>query len=161
MTLQLPPAEDLYDENYGHTQVYYQQLKVQIPTQAGQTYQVSWQGVPKTGFVILLKPLNSRLTYPVWCNLNLLARVIKVTGSKQLFLATQPIMANSADDLESGNTDSKIVEVISTRSSSDSAQDQQWSARLAESSLAYGLLLFLAWAFCWHLRHALCRCCQF
>lgn len=51
-------------------------------------------------------------------------------------------MANSADDLESGNTDSKIVEVISTRSSSDSAQDQQWSARLAESSLAYGLLLF-------------------
>jgi Thiol:disulfide interchange protein len=52
------------------------------------------------------------------------------------------ILENSADDLESGNTDSKIVEVISTRSNSDSAQDQQWSTRLAESSLAYGLLLF-------------------
>ncbi len=42
--LELPPAKDLYDDNYGHTQVYYQQLKFQIPTQANQSYQVSWQG---------------------------------------------------------------------------------------------------------------------
>lgn len=162
MTLQLPPAEDLYDENYGHTQVYYQQLKVQIPTQAGQTYQVSWQGCAK-----------DRLCYPPQTiefktDLSGLVQSESTSsGNKRLLDLSSSssqhnrIMANSADDLESGNTDSKIVEVISTRSSSDSAQDQQWSARLAESSLAYGLLLFLAWAFCWHLRHALCRCCQF
>ena len=35
--LELPPAKDLYDDNYGHTQVYYQQLKFQIPTQASQS----------------------------------------------------------------------------------------------------------------------------
>lgn len=143
MTLQLPPAEDLYDENYGHTQVYYQQLKVQIPTQAGQTYQVSWQGCAK-----------DRLCYPpqtVEFKTDLFGLVqYESTGSgnkRLLDLSSSSsqhnrILENSADDLESGNTDSKIVEVISTRSNSDSAQDQQWSARLAESSLAYGLLLF-------------------
>ena len=143
MTLQLPPAEDLYDENYGHTQVYYQQLKVQIPTQAGQTYQVSWQGCAK-----------DRLCYPPQTikfktDLSGLVQYESTSsGNKKLLDLSSSssqhnrIMANSADDLESGNTDSKIVEVISTRSSSDSAQDQQWSARLAESSLAYGLLLF-------------------
>lgn len=143
MTLQLPPAEDLYDENYGHTQVYYQQLKVQIPTQAGQTYQVSWQGCAK-----------DRLCYPPQTiefktDLSGLVQSESTSsGNKRLLDLSSSssqhnrIMANSADDLESGNTDSKIVEVISTRSSSDSAQDQQWSARLAESSLAYGLLLF-------------------
>ncbi|WP_286739282.1 MULTISPECIES: protein-disulfide reductase DsbD [Acinetobacter] len=143
MTLQLPPAEDLYDENYGHTQVYYQQLKVQIPTQAGQTYQVSWQGCAK-----------DRLCYPPQTiefktDLSGLVQSESTSsGNKKLLDLSSSssqhnrIMANSADDLESGNTDSKIVEVISTRSSSDSAQDQQWSARLAESSLAYGLLLF-------------------
>lgn len=143
MTLQLPPAEDLYDENYGHTQVYYQKLKVQIPTQAGQTYQVSWQGCAK-----------DRLCYPPQTiefktDLSGLVQSESTSsGNKKLLDLSSSssqhnrIMANSADDLESGNTDSKIVEVISTRSSSDSAQDQQWSARLAESSLAYGLLLF-------------------
>src|SRR5690606_28783867 len=29
LTLELPPAEEIYDDNYGHTQVYYQQLKFQ------------------------------------------------------------------------------------------------------------------------------------
>ncbi len=143
MTLQLPPTEDLYDENYGHTQVYYQQLKVQIPTQAGQTYQVSWQGCAK-----------DRLCYPPQTiefktDLSGLVQSESTSsGNKRLLDLSSSssqhnrILANSADDPESGNTDSKIVEVISTRSSSDSAQDQQWSARLAESSLAYGLLLF-------------------
>lgn len=143
MTLQLPPAEDLYDENYGHTQVYYQQLKVQIPTQAGQTYQVSWQGCAK-----------DRLCYPPQTiefktDLSGLVQYESTgSGNKRLLDLSSSssqhnrILENSADDLESGNTDSKIVEVISTRSNSDSAQDQQWSTRLAESSLAYGLLLF-------------------
>ncbi len=44
LALELPPAEDVYDENYGHTQVYYQQVSFKIPTQAAQRYQVSWQG---------------------------------------------------------------------------------------------------------------------
>ena len=44
LALELPPAEDIYDENYGHTQVYYRQVSFKIPTQAAQRYQVSWQG---------------------------------------------------------------------------------------------------------------------
>lgn len=143
MTLQLPPAEDLYDENYGHTQVYYQQLKVQIPTHAGQTYQVSWQGCAKDRLcyppqtVEFKTDLSGLVQYESTSSGN--KRLLDLSSSSSQH---NRILANSADDLESGNTDSKIVEVISTRSNSDSAQDQQWSARLAESSLAYGLLLF-------------------
>ncbi len=47
LKLELPPAHDLYDENYGHTQVYYQQVQFDLDTQASQTYKVTWQGCAK------------------------------------------------------------------------------------------------------------------
>ena len=44
LALKLPPATDLYDENYGHTQVYFQSVQFNIATEASKTYQVTWQG---------------------------------------------------------------------------------------------------------------------
>ena len=44
LALKLPKATDLYDENYGHTQVYFQNVQLNIATEAAKTYQVTWQG---------------------------------------------------------------------------------------------------------------------
>ena len=47
VVLNFPKAVDQYDENYGHSQVYYQQVEFDIPTQASQHYRVTWQGCAK------------------------------------------------------------------------------------------------------------------
>jgi thiol:disulfide interchange protein DsbD len=47
VALNLPKAVEQYDENYGHSQVYYQQVEFNIPTQASQHYRVTWQGCAK------------------------------------------------------------------------------------------------------------------
>ena len=47
LTLNFPKAIDQYDENFGHSQVYYQQIEFTIPTQASQHYRVTWQGCAK------------------------------------------------------------------------------------------------------------------
>ncbi len=47
LALTLPKAVEQYDENYGHSQVYYQQAEFSIPTQASQHYRVTWQGCAK------------------------------------------------------------------------------------------------------------------
>ena len=136
MQLDLPPAEDLHDDNYGQTQVYYQQLQFNIPTQASQTYQVTWQGCAK-----------DRLCYPpqtVEFKTDLSGLVqYQPTGasSKQLL-----DLSNSSDQQNTIlNNSSESVEVSTLDSkdgSSFAAKDQKWSEQLAESSLGYGLLLF-------------------
>ena len=136
MQLDLPPAEDLYDDNYGQTQVYYQQLQFNIPTQASQTYQVTWQGCAK-----------DRLCYPpqtVEFKTDLSGLVqYQPTGasSKQLL-----DLSNSSDQQNTIlNNSSESVEVSTLDNkdgSSFAAKDQKWSEQLAESSLGYGLLLF-------------------
>ncbi len=136
MQLDLPPAEDLHDDNYGQTQVYYQQLQFNIPTQASQTYQVTWQGCAK-----------DRLCYPpqtVEFKTDLSGLVqYQPTGasSKQLL-----DLSNSSDQQNTIlNNSSESVEVITLDNkdgSSFAAKDQKWSEQLAESSLGYGLLLF-------------------
>ena len=136
MQLDLPPAEDLHDDNYGQTQVYYQQLQFNIPTQASQTYQVTWQGCAK-----------DRLCYPpqtVEFKTDLSGLVqYQPTGasSKQLLDLSNSsdrqntILNNSSESVEVSTLDNKD-------GSSFAAKDQKWSEQLAESSLGYGLLLF-------------------
>ena len=136
MQLDLPPAEDLHDDNYGQTQVYYQQLQFNIPTQASQTYQVTWQGCAK-----------DRLCYPPQTvefktDLSGLVQYQPTEGgSKQLL-----DLSNSSDQQNTIlNNSSESVEVSTLDNkdgSSFAAKDQKWSEQLAESSLGYGLLLF-------------------
>ena len=139
LVLELPPAEDLYDDNYGHTQVYYQQLKFQIPTQAGQSYQVSWQGCAK-----------DRICYPpqtIQFKTDLSGLVqfeAAGSGTKRL------LDLNSASPQQNTlfNTAGSSESAVDNLSASDwqtgpyAAQDQKWSAQLLERSLGYGLLLF-------------------
>ncbi|MGE8538642.1 MAG: protein-disulfide reductase DsbD [Acinetobacter sp.] len=138
--LQLPLAEDLYDENYGHTQVYYQQLKFQIPTQANQSYQLSWQGCAK-----------DRICYPPQTvqfktDLSGLVQFESAgSGTKRLLdlngsSLQQNTLFNTADSSEVALND--ISAAASTPTTAYAAQDQQWTAQLLERSLGYGLLLF-------------------
>lgn len=140
VTFELPPAEDLYDDNYGHTQVYYQQLKFQIPTQAGRSYQVSWQGCAK-----------DRICYPPQTiqfktDLSVLVQFEAAgSGTKRLLdLNTSSLqhntLFNTADSSES--TADEISASANTQTEPYAAQDQKWSAQLLERSLGYGLLLF-------------------
>jgi len=136
LQLDLPPAEDLYDDNYGQTQVYYQQLQFNIPTQASQTYQVTWQGCAK-----------DRLCYPPQTvefktDLSGLVQYQPTEGSSKRLLD----LSNSSDQQNTIlNNSSESVEVSTLDNkdgSSFAAKDQKWSEQLAESSLGYGLLLF-------------------
>ncbi|ENX03516.1 hypothetical protein F899_00420 [Acinetobacter sp. CIP 101934] len=136
MQLDLPPAEDLHDDNYGQTQVYYQQLQFNIPTQALQTYQVTWQGCAK-----------DRLCYPPQTvefktDLSGLVQYQPTEGSSKRLLD----LSNSSDQQNTIlNNSSESVEVSTLDNkdgSSFAAKDQKWSEQLAESSLGYGLLLF-------------------
>ena len=139
VSFELPLAEDLYDENYGHTQVYYQQLKLQIPTQAGQSYQVSWQGCAK-----------DRICYPpqtIQFETDLSGLVqFEASGSEKRLLDLNSsslqhnTLFNTADSAESAVDE--ISTSVSTPTTAYAAQDQKWSAQLLEHSLGYGLLLF-------------------
>lgn len=139
LALELPPAEDLYDDNYGHTQVYYQQLKFQIPTQAGQSYQVSWQGCAK-----------DRICYPpqtIQFKTDLSGLVQFETagsGTKRLLdlnsaSPQQNTLFNTAGSSESASDN---LSASDRQTGPYAAQDQKWSAQLLERSLGYGLLLF-------------------
>ncbi len=136
LQLDLPPAEDLHDNNYGQTQVYYQQLQFNIPTQASQTYQVTWQGCAK-----------DRLCYPPQTvefktDLSGLVQYQPTEGGSKRLLD----LSNSSDQQNTIlNNSSESVEVSTLDNkdgSSFAAKDQKWSEQLAESSLGYGLLLF-------------------
>jgi len=136
MQLDLPPAEDLHDDNYGQTQVYYQQLQFNIPTQASQTYQVTWQGCAK-----------DRLCYP--------SQTVEFKTDLSGLVQYQPTGASSKQLLDLSNSSDRQNTILNNSSesvevstldnkdgSSFAAKDQKWSEQLAESSLGYGLLLF-------------------
>ncbi len=137
LKLDLPPAEKLYDENYGQVQVYYQQLKLNIPTQAGQKYQVTWQGCAK-----------DRICYPpqtIEFNTDLsgLVQLEQRTTSQKRFSDLATSSNNHAVNTTTAFADSAIAsDVANSPIENDAAQDQKWSARLVDSSFAYGLLLF-------------------
>ena len=117
LQLELPPSQAMYDENYGHTQVYYQYLTFQIPSQPLQNYQVSWQGCAK-----------DRICYPPQ-QINF---TTDVNGLVQFQTAKHKV------DLLQLNQQSQAVQPATLAH----AQDQQWLDRLNAYPFIYSVLLF-------------------
>lgn len=136
LALNLPPAESLHDDNFGQVQVYYQQLQLHIPTQASQQYHVTWQGCAK-----------DRVCYPpqsidFQTDANGLVSLQNQGKSRQLLdLASSSNAQNSALPVSEAPAAAQENRAAADDSGA-AAQDQMWSEKLAESSLAYGLLLF-------------------
>ena len=117
LQLELPPSQAMYDENYGHTQVYYQYLTFQIPSQPLQNYQVSWQGCAK-----------DRICYPPQ-QINF---TTDINGLVQFQAAKHKL------DLLQLNQENQAPQQATLAH----AQDQQWLDRLNAHPFIYSLLLF-------------------
>lgn len=131
LPLKLPKAEDLHDDNYGQTQVYYQQVQFNVPTQASQTYQVTWQGCAK-----------DRICYPPQ-TIEFKTDTDGLVALQNQFTAPKRLL-----DLNSNNNSATVentdaLDQTNATSASQTAQDQRWSTQLAQRSPIYGLLLFL------------------
>lgn len=131
LPLTLPKAQALFDDNYGQTQVYYQQVQFNVPAQASQTYQVTWQGCAK-----------DRICYPPQ------TIEFKTDADGLVALQNQSTAPKRLLDLNSNLNNAtveneEVSEQGTTATVPQSAQDQRWSAQLAQRSPIYGLLLFL------------------
>ena len=137
--LKLPKAHDLYDENYGHTQVYFNAVKFEVPIQQSQTYVVTWQGCAK-----------DRICYPPQSiefktNLDGLVEIqnLGTTGAtKKSFLD----LANNTKTEKSLSTlkteEQSLTSSLNNTVQLNTADDQVWSETLAQSSWLYGIALF-------------------
>ena len=131
LPLTLPKAQALFDDNYGQTQVYYQQVQFNVPAQASQTYQVTWQGCAK-----------DRICYPPQ------TIEFKTDADGLVALQNQSTAPKRLLDLNSNSNNAtvenaEVSEQGTTATVPQTAQDQRWSAQLAQRSPIYGLLLFL------------------
>ncbi|MGN5764524.1 protein-disulfide reductase DsbD [Acinetobacter calcoaceticus] len=140
VALNLPKAVEQYDENYGHSQVYYQQAEFSIPTQASQHYRVTWQGCAKDR--ICYPPQNIEfqtdadgLVSAQNVSSNTQKSFLDVARSSSTFNAQQP----ASDEVQAETA----AESPSQGNSGVMAQDQKWSSALEQHSLAYSILLFL------------------
>lgn len=131
--LNLPPATDQYDENFGHTKVYYSKVQFSIKTAPAQHYQVTWQGCAKDR--ICYPPQT--ITFQTDQDGLVSQQDTSFTGKKRL-----TDLANLSAQATSEQTDTSVRQSVST-SSSTVAQDQLWSSKLEQHSLGYGILLFL------------------
>lgn len=131
LPLKLPKAEDLHDDNYGQTQVYYQQVQFKVPTQASQTYQVTWQGCAKDRICYPPQTIEFKTDAD-----GLVALQNQTVAPKRLL----NLSANS-NTLSAENPDALDQKLSAP--AQQTAQDQHWSTQLAERSPIYGLLLFL------------------
>jgi len=131
LPLTLPKAQALFDDNYGQTQVYYQQVQFNVLAQASQTYQVTWQGCAK-----------DRICYPPQ------TIEFKTDADGLVALQNQSTAPKRLLDLNSNSNNAtvenaEVSEQGTTATVPQTAQDQRWSAQLAQRSPIYGLLLFL------------------
>ena len=131
LPLTLPKSQALFDDNYGQTQVYYQQVQFNVPAQASQTYQVTWQGCAK-----------DRICYPPQ------TIEFKTDADGLVALQNQSTAPKRLLDLNSNLNhatveNAEVLDQSTTPTASPTAQDQRWSAQLAQRSPIYGLLLFL------------------
>ncbi|OBY74103.1 protein-disulfide reductase DsbD [Acinetobacter gyllenbergii] len=140
VALTLPKAVEQYDENYGHSQVYYQQAEFSIPTQASQHYRVTWQGCAK-----------DRICYPPQ-NIEFQTDADGLVSAQNVSTNTQKSfldVVRSSQALNTQTASNNEAQAEPTAQTSDSnnsgvmAQDQKWSSALEQHSLAYSLLLFL------------------
>ena len=130
--LDLPKAQDLYDENYGHTQVYYHQVQLNVPVQASKKYQVEWQGCAK-----------DRICYPPQkiefeTDIDGLVALKNTAKTAPNFLD----LAKQSEHQQNNISQENSFETTSLNPVEETASDQVWSEKLAESSFAYGLILF-------------------
>lgn len=129
LALDLPAAQALMDDNYGQTQVYYQQLSFDITTQAASHYRVTWQGCAQ-----------DRLCYPpqtIEFQTDALGLI-----HQQNFSQAKPSLLDLSKQTQQADAAESIVTLEKNKQTQATAQDQHWSAQLAERSLVYGLLLF-------------------
>lgn len=135
--LQLPKAIDQFDENYGHSQVYYQNVEFDIATQPSQHYQVTWQGCAK-----------DRLCYPpqhieFQTDIDGLVSIQNNnTQTQKRFLEVARAANPSVIEPITPQFDAKKSLTIS-KSQHTVAQDQKWSSVLEQHPLAYSIFLFL------------------
>lgn len=139
LPLQLPKAEPLHDDNFGQVQVYFHQLKLHVPAQPSAKYQVTWQGCAK-----------DRVCYPPQ------SISFETDASGLVSMQNQGIAPKRLLDLAAADNSNRLLTAPAGNSNLDhdsassaapdtqtfSAQDQQWSEKLAQHSLGYGLLLF-------------------
>ncbi|WP_151834351.1 protein-disulfide reductase DsbD [Acinetobacter junii] len=137
VALDLPKAVDQYDENYGHSQVYYQQVEFNIPTLASQHYRVTWQGCAK-----------DRICYPPQ-TIDFQTDIDGLVSMQNTAVNSQKRFLDVARSAQAANTNNSVLsETPQDQSTADSnntvmAQDQKWSSTLEQHSLAYSLALFL------------------
>lgn len=137
VALDLPKAVDQYDENYGHSQVYYQQVEFNIPTLASQHYRVTWQSCAK-----------DRICYPPQ-TIDFQTDIDGLVSMQNTAANSQKRFLDVARSAQAANTNNSVLsETPQDQSTADSnntvmAQDQKWSSTLEQHSLAYSLALFL------------------
>lgn len=137
VALDLPKAVEQYDENYGHSQVYYQQVEFNIPTLASQHYRVTWQGCAK-----------DRICYPPQ-TIDFQTDIDGLVSMQNTTANSQKRFLDVARSAQAANTNNSVLsETPQDQSTVDSnntvmAQDQKWSSTLEQHSLAYSLALFL------------------
>lgn len=129
LPLKLPPAQQQYDENYGHSQVYFQHVEFQLPTQAAKNYVVTWQGCAK-----------DRICYPPQ-NIH-----FQTDADGLVSLENNALNKKRLLDLHITDTATSSFSTTTETSKSDQsvgyAQDQTWSEKLQQHSLWYSILLF-------------------
>lgn len=146
--LDLPAAQNKHDAYFGETQVYFQQVQINIDVKPRQTYTVLFQGCAEKG-----------LCYPI-------QHVTFTTDTDGLVIESQAKPAQSSSGLFVSHEDTASVlstgdhspedqpskdhllqDTVSTLPTSihatQSASDQLWSARLHQQSLMWSMLLFL------------------
>lgn len=137
VALDLPKAVEQYDENYGHSQVYYQQVEFNIPTLASQHYRVTWQGCAK-----------DRICYPPQ-TIDFQTDIDGLVSMQNTTANSQKRFLDVARSAQAADTNNAVLsETPQDQSTVDSnnivmAQDQKWSSTLEQHSLAYSLALFL------------------
>ena len=137
VALDLPKAVDQYDENYGHSQVYYQQVEFNIPTLASQHYRVTWQGCAK-----------DRICYPPQ-TIDFQTDIDGLVSMQNTTANSQKRFLDVARSAQAANTNNAVLsetpqdQATADRNNTVMAQDQKWSSTLEQHSLAYSLALFL------------------
>lgn len=135
LSLKLPKAIDQFDDNFGHTKVYYDQVHFSIRTQPSQHYQVTWQGCAK-----------DRICYP--------PQTFDFETDADGLINAQSTTANAPKRLtdlaglssaknETTATAADTATPTKPTSTAPVAQDQAWTSQLEQHSLGYTVLLFM------------------
>lgn len=158
---QLPPAQDKHDEFYGDTKVYHDAVSFQIKAQPNASYSVRWQGCAEKGLcypisqqtfqtdatgLVSLEQGQGASPQPSLFGENsqqggLLGQGVGQSADPEKLDQTSSDQANSA--LSNAKQPNIDVTDKANRTSSDVAEDEQWSARLHQQHFVWSVLLFL------------------